>query len=103
MSITGSLTSCRSDQSTHADGQLKPETRAARADLQTYFLNPSEEIYVKQQIGSTIEAGAESSNPLDVVPNEIPFDVPYGLSISLNKQRRLFTPPWKRRGCGTGR
>ncbi len=35
--------------------------------------------------GSTIEAGAESSNPLDVVPNEIPFDVPYGLSITLER------------------
>ncbi len=34
-----------------ADGQLKRERRAARADLQTQFLNPSEEIYVKQQIG----------------------------------------------------
>jgi uncharacterized protein GlcG (DUF336 family) len=26
-----------------------------------------------------------TSNPLDVVPAEIPFDVPYGLSISLEK------------------
>ena len=26
---------------------------------------------------------AKFSNPLDVVPNEIPFDVPYGLPISL--------------------
>jgi hypothetical protein len=51
VSITGSLTSCRSNQSTHADGQLKRETRAASADLQTQFLNPSEEMYVKQQIG----------------------------------------------------
>ena len=35
--------------------------------------------------GNVIEAGAESSNPLDVVPNEIPFDVPYGLSITLER------------------
>ena len=34
-----------------ADGQLKRQRRAARADLQTQLLNPSEEIYVKQQIG----------------------------------------------------
>jgi hypothetical protein len=31
-----------------------------------------------------IEAGA-ASNPLDVIPNEIPFDVPYGLSIALDR------------------
>jgi glc operon protein GlcG len=28
---------------------------------------------------------ARFSNPLDVVPNEIPFDVPYGLPISLDR------------------
>jgi glc operon protein GlcG len=28
---------------------------------------------------------AATSNPLDVVPNEIPFDVPYGLPISLGR------------------
>jgi glc operon protein GlcG len=26
-----------------------------------------------------------TSNPLDVIPNEIPFDVPYGLPISLDQ------------------
>jgi uncharacterized protein GlcG (DUF336 family) len=26
-----------------------------------------------------------SSNPLDAIPNEIPFDVPYGLPISLDR------------------
>ena len=35
--------------------------------------------------GIVIEAGAASSNPLDAVPNEIPFDVPYGLSITLER------------------
>ena len=35
--------------------------------------------------GVIIEAGAASSNPLDVIPNEIPFDVPYGLSITLER------------------
>ena len=34
--------------------------------------------------GIVIEAGA-SSNPLDLIPNEIPFDVPYGLSITLER------------------
>ena len=53
--------------------------------LQTQLLNRSEEIYVKQQIGIVIETEAASSNPLDVVPNEIPFDVPYGLSITLER------------------
>ena len=28
---------------------------------------------------------AKFSNPLDVVPNEMPFDVPYGLPISLDR------------------
>jgi uncharacterized protein GlcG (DUF336 family) len=32
-----------------------------------------------------IEAGATPSNPLDVIPSEIPFDVPYGLSITLDR------------------
>src|SRR3954451_5583526 len=32
-----------------------------------------------------IEAAAEPPNPLDVIPNEIPFDVPYGLSITLDQ------------------
>ncbi len=31
------------------------------------------------------EAGTTSSNPLDAVPDEIPFDVPYGPSISLDR------------------
>ena len=34
--------------------------------------------------GVVIEAGV-STNPLDVIPNEIPFDVPYGLSITLDR------------------
>lgn len=32
-----------------------------------------------------MEEGASSSNPLDVIPNEIPFDVPYGLPITLDR------------------
>jgi len=38
----------------------------------------------------TAEIATESrltSNPLDVIPNEIPFDVPYGLSISPDQDR----------------
>ena len=33
----------------------------------------------------TVEAEATPSNPLDVIPSEIPFDVPYGLSITLDR------------------
>jgi glc operon protein GlcG len=29
------------------------------------------------------------SNPLDVIPNEIPFDVPYGLPISLDRAQSV--------------
>jgi glc operon protein GlcG len=36
-----------------------------------------------------IDSGLESSNPLDVIPNEIPFDVPYGLPISLDRAERV--------------
>ena len=32
-----------------------------------------------------IEGAAVPSNPLDVIPNEIPIDVPYGLSITLDR------------------
>jgi glc operon protein GlcG len=32
-----------------------------------------------------IDAGLASSNPLDAIPNEIPFDVPYGPPISLDR------------------
>jgi glc operon protein GlcG len=32
-----------------------------------------------------IDARLPSSNPLDVIPNEIPFDVPYGFPISLER------------------
>ena len=32
-----------------------------------------------------INSGIGSSNPLDIIPNEIPFDVPYGLPISLDR------------------
>ena len=32
-----------------------------------------------------VEEPPKVSNPLDVIPNEIPFDVPYGLPISLDR------------------
>ena len=45
-----------------------------------------------------------TSNPLDVIPDEMPFDVPYGPPISLwIAHRRLLTPPWRRRRSGIGR
>jgi hypothetical protein len=33
----------------------------------------------------TVDTGINSQNPLDFVPNEIPFDVPYGPPISLER------------------
>ena len=52
----------------------------------------------------TTEAQPAVSNPLDIVPNEIPFDVPYGLPIEHQTEpRRLFTPPWPKRRSGIGR
>jgi hypothetical protein len=33
-----------------------------------------------------------TSSPLDVIPEEIPFVVPYVLPISLDKRRRLYKP-----------
>jgi glc operon protein GlcG len=42
--------------------------------------------------GNTAEVVVEaplSSNPLDVIPNEIPFDVPYGPPISLERAQAV--------------
>jgi len=36
-----------------------------------------------------IEAARIASNPLDAIPNEIPFDVPYGLPISLDRAQAV--------------
>lgn len=44
-----------------------------------------------------------SSNPLDYVPAEMPFDVPYGPPLSLARTRPLLPPPWQRPSAGTGR
>jgi uncharacterized protein GlcG (DUF336 family) len=40
---------------------------------------------------TVVEAPATVSNPLDVIPNEIPFDVPYGLSISLDRAQAVIS------------
>ena len=39
--------------------------------------------------GITTDAVNAASNPLDVVPNEMPFDVPYGLPISLDRAQAV--------------
>jgi uncharacterized protein GlcG (DUF336 family) len=36
-----------------------------------------------------IDAPVTSSNPLDVIPNEMPFDVPYGPPISLDRAQAV--------------
>jgi glc operon protein GlcG len=36
-----------------------------------------------------IEEQSTSSNPLDIVPDEMPFDVPYGLPISLDRAQGI--------------
>ena len=36
-----------------------------------------------------IDARVPSSNPLDIIPNEIPFDVPYGRPISLERAQTV--------------
>src|SRR3954465_4081970 len=36
-----------------------------------------------------IDAPLTASNPLDVIPNEIPFDVPYGRPISLDRPQAI--------------
>src|SRR3954466_1245559 len=36
-----------------------------------------------------IDAPLTASNPLDVIPNEIPFDVPYGRPISLDRAQAI--------------
>jgi uncharacterized protein GlcG (DUF336 family) len=37
----------------------------------------------------TLEERSKSSNPLDPVPDEMPFDVPYGLPISLDRAQAV--------------
>src|ERR1700742_3898233 len=39
--------------------------------------------------GVAVDAGLKSSNPLDFVPDEIPFDVPYGPPISLDQAQAV--------------
>lgn len=36
-----------------------------------------------------IDASLTASNPLDFIPNEIPFDVPYGPPISLDRAQAV--------------
>jgi uncharacterized protein GlcG (DUF336 family) len=36
-----------------------------------------------------VDARLTASNPLDAIPNEIPFDVPYGLPISLDRAQAV--------------
>jgi glc operon protein GlcG len=36
-----------------------------------------------------IDSRAASSNPLDVIPDQIPFDMPYGLPISLERAQAV--------------
>jgi hypothetical protein len=38
---------------------------------------------------SAIDAPLTTSNPLDVIPNEMPFDVPYGPPISLDRAQAV--------------
>jgi len=38
---------------------------------------------------TAIKARLTASNPLDVVPDEMPFDVPYGLPISLDRAQAV--------------
>ena len=38
---------------------------------------------------SAIALEVVPSNPLDVIPDEMPFDVPYGLSITLDRQKAV--------------
>jgi hypothetical protein len=44
-----------------------------------------------------------TSNPLDVVPDEMPFDVPYGRSISFDRAEAVIRAAGQRRSIGIGR
>jgi glc operon protein GlcG len=59
---------------------------------------------------TTAEINVEApitSNPLDVIPDEIPFDVPYGALISLEQAQAAIKPLWPKPNaclhsdCGT--
>src|ERR1700732_1792663 len=36
-----------------------------------------------------VEAPPTTSNPLDIIPDKIPFDVPYGVPISLDRAQAV--------------
>ncbi len=38
---------------------------------------------------NTTDALMKSPNPLDAIPEEMPFDVPYGLPISLDRAQAV--------------
>jgi uncharacterized protein GlcG (DUF336 family) len=43
----------------------------------------------KNKTAIAIETAPTPSNPLDVIPDEMPFDVPYGLPISLDRAQAV--------------
>jgi glc operon protein GlcG len=44
---------------------------------------------MSSKTGTAIDAPLTASNPLDVVPEEMPFDVPYGLPIPLERAQAV--------------
>ena len=43
------------------------------------------------------------SNPLDIVPDQIPFDVPYGLPISLDRAEAVIHAAVQKRRSAIGK
>jgi hypothetical protein len=56
-----------------------------------------------QKTLAATEVQPTASNPLDFIPDEIPYDVPYGPLFHSTELKRLFTPPWPRQRSGIGR
>jgi glc operon protein GlcG len=50
---------------------------------------PYERKFMSTNTVCTFEARPKSSNPLDAIPDEIPFDVPYGPPISLDQAQAV--------------
>ena len=42
-------------------------------------------------LGFSSAAGAQQANPLDVIPDKMPFDVPYGAPIGVDRARAVIT------------
>ena len=57
--------------------------------IKSRFEDTHDEHYANQKTGPANESRPAAASPLDVVPDEMPFDVPYGRPISLARAQAV--------------